>query len=89
MKTTEMQRYGDHGWSWTEGECDYRTNSWGDGLWQFALDGGVDIARDGTRTSSRAWKQIVGTCDYSLPIDRTRALRRIRYLRSLSADYDY
>ncbi len=54
------------GWMWTErDECQYRTDTVGEGLWK--------------RTDrDREWKQILGTSQFSLPEDRQAALRKLR-----------
>lgn len=72
-----LERYGTHGWEWTvcwrdynfeSGEydirrADYRTGRDGDGLWLSLPNGD--------------WKQLQGTCQYSLPTSEKAARKAI------------
>ena len=73
-ETIELEQRGDHGWEWTiqtydedgdrkDSRC-FRTSGDGDGLWLWH-----DRQCD--------WKQTAGTCQYSLPSDEIKALKRI------------
>lgn len=71
---TDLERYGDHGWSWTVDADDpyalpeqwggtrYRTNGEGDGLWV------VGELED---------KQVSGTCQFSLPAKKSAARSKL------------
>ena len=75
-----LTRYGDTGWefaltgdSWA---ARYRTNPAGDGLWQY-----VKSTTQWYGDGSPFWefKQIEGTCQFSLPKARRGAYDKIRY----------
>ena len=77
VSVRQLQQYGESGWQWQVtvhdpglGEpvsAEFRTNSRGDGLWEWRAGIG-----DGE------WKQTVGTCDFRLPRERPAAYRAIR-----------
>lgn len=81
---SNLQQYGDYGWSWSERHIDYnsdyteiesqmhyRTNGNGDGLWETDL------------TNSYGYcipdKQVSGTYQFSLPNDKKSAYNKLYY----------
>lgn len=70
-----LERYGESGWSWIWMSHETRTNAHGDGCFWRGADG--------------TWSQSAGTSQYSLPPNRSRALRalRIRYGRRIFDPY--
>lgn len=68
-----MQRYGVRGWSFTIDGTKYHTDNHGGGLWQNLPALGVIYPPD-----CREFRQIVGTCQFTLSGDRSRAYQQIR-----------
>ena len=56
-------------WTWTVIDSDviheYRTNAYGEGLWVYAPNGCVWV-ENGKSTPVFEWRQIEGTCQFSL-----------------------
>lgn len=90
----KMEQYGERGWTfsvtretmgnaynnWTPGpQTDqYRTSSDGDGLWHLQPSGVISVDEDGKQSAVWEYRQIEGTCQFSLPADRKRAYSAIR-----------
>lgn len=79
-----MKRYGDNGWKfWIDFEP-YRTNPNGDGLWHFQPTG----AWSDDHGQEYEYKQVLGTCQFSLSSKRPAAYAKIRrYFSKLDSDF--
>jgi hypothetical protein len=77
-----VSTFQEHGIQWEERAADettwtpYRTNREGEGLWRETYNG----------TGLYGWRQVVGTAQWSLPSDPTKARRRLT--RTVRSDAD-
>ena len=60
-----VQREGGGYTALVDGEPRWRTNSAGEGVWQWMRSGVVEQSADGSRCAVMEWRQIIGTCQAS------------------------
>lgn len=94
--TIKLERYGSHGWQWTESYTNpitgtkvsgqYRTDGFGAGLWQWQRSGAIWHDTNGD-TPVYEYKQIAGTCQFGLSAERSAAYSKIR--RAIEGNYNF
>lgn len=71
----DLHPYGDSGWSWEENDGhEYRTDAHGYGLWHLAPTASVWFPEGAIVYE---WKQIAGTGQYRLPMQKDKARAKI------------
>lgn len=82
MRVVNLSKFGNNGWEWdiTDGEDvnSYRTNYFGEGLWQYLPSNVSSRDSDGSYSPVYEYRQILGTSQFRLSSDRNAARKAIR-----------
>lgn len=89
MTKIKLEKYGDHGWEFTLNDNEYyRTNSNGYGLWVYSPTNTQYKNSNGEYETLYEYKQILGTCQFSLPNNKKRAYNQLYYEHFVRNDND-
>lgn len=82
FSVVNLEQFGHNGWEWdiTDGEDvnSYRTNYFGEGLWQYLPSNVSSRNPDGSYSPVYEYRQILGTGQFRLSSNRVAARKAIR-----------